>query len=42
MRPGGYIELISNRLQKVEVTKDTKITIEKYDGKLEAKYMKTI
>lgn len=42
MRPGGYIELISNRLQKVEVTKDTKITIEKYDGKLEAKYMRSI
>lgn len=42
MRPGGYIEYLQERVEKVEVIKANKINIKKYNGKLNAQYMKTI
>lgn len=42
MRPGGYIELISGITKKIEIVKENKITIKKYNGKIESEFMKTI
>lgn len=42
MRPGGYIELMNERIQKVEVIKANRINIKKYNGKINTEYMKTI
>ena len=42
MRPGGYIELINNSTQKVEVTKLNKITVKKYSGNISSENMKVV
>lgn len=42
MRPGGYIELLNKRVDKVQVTKANRITIKKTDAKFSTKYMKTV
>lgn len=41
MRPGGYIELINDRTQKIEVVKVNRITIKKFNGNISTEYMKS-
>ena len=41
MRPGGYIELINDRVQKIEVVKANRITVKKYGGNINSEYMKS-
>lgn len=41
MRPGGYIELINDRVQKIEVVKANRITVKKYSGNINSEYMKS-
>lgn len=42
IRPGGYIELINDRVQKVDIVKINRITIKKYSGNISSEYMETI
>lgn len=42
MRPGGYIELINDRVQKIEIIKSNKVTVKKYNGNMDSEYMKSV
>ena len=42
VRPGGYIELINERMQKVEIIKANRINIKRYTGKMSMDYMRNV
>lgn len=42
VRPGGYIELINERMQKVEIIKANRINIKRYTGKISMDYMRNV
>lgn len=42
VRPGGYIELINDRMQKVEIIKANRISIKRYTGKMSRDYIRNV